>query len=109
MDLKFINSEHFFILAACIKECDVEDEYEELEKYDFNHFNEISEKIIDKFKTGKNEIFSNEVDHVFFYTYRNEENCLDEREIQSWNIQHPKKMGNGSLTLLFSKSFTSFH
>ena len=70
MDLKFINSEHFFILAACIKECDVEDEYEELEKYDFDHFNEISEKIIDKFKTGKNENFSNEVDHVFFYTYR---------------------------------------
>ena len=77
MDLKFINSEHFFILAACIKECDVEDEYEELEKYDFNHFNEISEKIIDKFKSGKNEYFSNEVDHVFFYSYRNEENCLD--------------------------------
>ena len=77
MDLKFINSEHFFILAACIKECDLEDEYEELEKYDFNHFNEISEKIIDKFKSGKNEYFSNEVDHVFFYSYRNEENCLD--------------------------------
>ena len=77
MDLKFINSEYFFILAACIKECDVEDEYEELEKYDFNHFNEISEKIIDKFKSGKNEYFSNEVDHVFFYSYRNEENCLD--------------------------------
>ena len=34
MDLKFINSEHFFILAACIKECDTEDEYEELEKED---------------------------------------------------------------------------
>ncbi len=77
MDLKFINSEHFFILAACIKECDLEDEYEELEKHDFNHFNEISEKIIDKFKSGKNEYFSNEVDHVFFYSYRNEENCLD--------------------------------
>ena len=77
MDLKFINSEHFFILAACIKECDLEDEYEELEKYDFNHFNEISEKIIDKFKSGKNEYFSNEVDHVFFYSYRNEENCVD--------------------------------
>ena len=27
MDLKFINSEHFFILAACIKECDLEDVY----------------------------------------------------------------------------------
>ena len=77
MDLKFINSEHFFILAACIKECDLEDEYEELEKHDFNHFNEISEKIIDKFKSGKNEYFSNEVDHAFFYSYRNEENCLD--------------------------------
>ena len=31
MDLKFINSEYFFILAACIKEYDHEDGYEELE------------------------------------------------------------------------------
>ena len=78
MDLKFINSEYFFILAALIKECELEDDNQELEKYDFNHFNEISEKIIDKFKTGKNENFSNEEDHVFFYSYRNEEKCVDE-------------------------------
>ena len=68
MDLKFINSEYFFILSAIIKEID-DDEGLDLPKYDFNYLNQISEKIIDKFRTEKNEIFSEEKENIFFYTH----------------------------------------
>ena len=37
MDLKFINSEYFFILSAIIKEMD-DDEGMDLPQYDFNYF-----------------------------------------------------------------------
>ena len=46
MDLKFINSEYFFILSAIIKEMD-DDDGLDLPQYDFNYLNQISEKIID--------------------------------------------------------------
>ena len=67
MDLKFINSEYFFILSAIIKEMD--DDGLDLPQYDFNYLNHISEKIIDKFRTEKNEIFSEEKENIFFYTH----------------------------------------
>ncbi len=66
MDLKFINSEYFFILSAIIKEMD-DDDGLDLPQYDFNYLNQISEKIIDKFRSEKMRFFQKK-EKIYFFT-----------------------------------------